>query len=99
MSEQSDWILIGLDETMARRQGVPARMPVPRSEFEGLADKGLGIDAARKWIKEFLTSSELGKSGAWRKQNSALVSSLEAFLDKAPVWERAQKAFAERDYE
>lgn len=99
MSEQGDWVLIGLDEKMARRQGIPARMPVPRGEFEGLADKGLSIDAARKWIKDFLTNSELGKSGVWRKQNSTLVSQLEAFLDKAPLWERAQKAFSERDYE
>ncbi|AUX42040.1 hypothetical protein SOCE26_034650 [Sorangium cellulosum] len=99
MSEQGDWVLIGLDENTARRQGIPARMPVPRGEFEGLAEKGLGIDAARKWIKDFLTNSEPGKSGVWRKQNSALVSQFEAFLDKAPVWERAQKAFAERDYE
>ncbi|MGK4005513.1 tetratricopeptide repeat protein [Sorangium sp. So ce1036] len=99
MSEQGDWVLIGLDENMARRQGLPARMPVPRGEFEGLADKGLSIDAARRWIKDFLTSSEPGKSGVWRKQNSALVSQLEAFLDKAPVWERAQKAFGERDYD
>ncbi|XXY48464.1 tetratricopeptide repeat protein [Sorangium sp. So ce269] len=99
MSEQGDWVLIGLDENTARRQGIPARMPVPRGEFEGLADKGLSIDAARKWIKDFLTNSEPGKSGVWRKQNSALVSQFEAFLDKAPVWERAQKAFGERDYE
>ncbi|WP_437650183.1 tetratricopeptide repeat protein [Sorangium sp. So ce362] len=99
MSEQGDWVLIGLDENMARRQGIPARMPVPRGEFEGLADKGLSIDAARKWIKDFLTSSEPGKSGVWRKQNSTLVSQFEAFLDKTPVWERAQKAFGERDYE
>lgn len=99
MSDQGEWVLIGLDENMARRQGIPARMPVPRGEFEGLADKGLGIDAARRWIKDFLTNSEPGKSGVWRKQNSTLVSQLEAFLDKAPVWERAQKAFGERDYE
>jgi tetratricopeptide (TPR) repeat protein len=99
MTEQSQWVLIGLDEKIARRQGLPSRLPVPRDEFEGLADKGLGIDAARVWIKDFLTNSELGKSGAWRKQNSAVVSSLEAFLDKAPLWERAQKAFSERDHE
>src|SRR5690606_16202213 len=80
MAEQDDWVLIGLDEKMARRQGLPARLPVPRAEFEALADKGLGIDIARKWIKDFLTNSEPGKSGVWRKQNSAVVSSLEAFI-------------------
>lgn len=99
MSDEGEWMLIGLDEKMARRQGLPLRLPVPRGEFEGMAEKGLGIDAARKWIKDFLTNSEAGKSGVWRKQNSALVSSLEAFIDKAPLWERAQKAFAENDYE
>jgi tetratricopeptide (TPR) repeat protein len=99
MSEQSEWVLIGLDEKMARKQGLPARLPVPHGEFEGLADKGLNVDLARKWIKDFLTNSEPGKSGVWRKQNSALIASLEGFIDKAPLWERAQRAFAENDYE
>lgn len=99
MSDEGEWVLIGLDEKMARRQGIPARIPVPKSQFEGLAEKGLSIDACRAWIKDFLTNSEAGKSGVWRKKNSAVVTVLEAFLDKAPLWERAQKAFAERDYE
>jgi tetratricopeptide (TPR) repeat protein len=99
MSEDADWVLIGLDEKMARRQGLPPRIPVPRTEFEGLADKGLGVDAARVWVKNFLTTSEAGKSGVWRKKNAQLVSSLEVFLDKTPLWEKAQKAFGERDFE
>lgn len=92
-------MLLGLDEKMARRQGIPARMPVPRKEFEGLAEKGLSIELARTWIKDFLTNSPAGKDGNWRKKNSQLVGALEAFLDKMPLWERAQKAFAENDYE
>lgn len=99
MSEDGDWVLIGLDEKMARRQGLPARIPVPKAEFEGLADKGLNIELTRKWIKEFLTNSEPGKSGVWRKKNANVVTALEGFVDKAPLWERAQKAFAEKDYE
>jgi len=99
MGDETEWVLIGLDEKMARRQGLPARLPVPKSEFESLADKGLSIDLARAWIKDFLTNSEPGKSGVWRKQNAQVVSSLEGFLDKAPLWERAQKAFAENDYD
>jgi tetratricopeptide (TPR) repeat protein len=98
MSDE-EWVLIGLDEKVARRQGIPARIPVPKKEFEGLADEGLKVDTVRRWIKSFLTDSELGKSGTWRKQNAKMVSSLEAFIDKAPLWDRAQKAFAENDYE
>ena len=94
-----DWVLMGLDEKLARRQGLPARIPVPKAEFEGLAEKGLNIELARKWIKEFLTNSEPGKSGEWRRRNSQMVGALEAFIDKAPLWERAQKAFTEKDYE
>ncbi len=99
MSNEGDWMLLGLDEKMARRQGIPARLPVPRKEFEGLADKGLSIELARKWIKDFLTNSPAGKDGNWRKKNSQMVAALEAFLDKMPLWDRAQKAFAENDYE
>jgi tetratricopeptide (TPR) repeat protein len=94
-----EWVWLGLDEKMARRQGMPAKIPVPKEEFEGIADKGLAVDATRKWIKQFLTSSEAGKSGAWRKKNGQIVAALEVFLDKAPLWERAQKAFADNDYE
>jgi tetratricopeptide (TPR) repeat protein len=94
-----EWIWLGLGEKAARRQGIPAKIPVPKDEFEGIADKGLAIDTTRKWIKQFLTTSEAGKSGQWRKKNSQIVTELEAFLDKAPLWERAQKAFAENDYE
>ena len=99
MSDEGDWMLMALDEKMARRQGIPAKIAVPKSEFEGLADKGLSIDLARKWAKDFLTNSEPGKSGPWRKKNSVIVGALESFLDKMPVWEKAQKAFAENDYE
>lgn len=99
MSDEAEWMQIGLDEKMARRQGLPARIPVPKKDFEGLAEKGLSIDHARKWVKDFLTNSPAGKDGAWRKKNSQMVAALEAFLDKAPLWERAQKAFAENDYE
>ena len=99
MSDEGEWLLIGLDEKMSRRQGIPARMPVPKKDFEGLAEKGLSIDHARKWIKDFLNNSPAGKDGNWRKKNSQIVAALEAFLDTAPLWERAQKAFAENDYE
>ncbi len=98
-NEEGEWVLIGLDEKMARRQGIPARLPVPKGEFEGLADKGLNMEIARKWIKDFLDNSEPGKSGRWRKDNSRVVAALEAFLDKAPVWEKAQKAFGEKNYD
>src|SRR5262249_37124274 len=57
------------------------------------------IDLCRKWVKDFLLNSEAGKSGVWRKKNSAIVAALEGFLDKAPLWDKAQKAFSENDYE
>ncbi len=98
-NEEGEWVLIGLDEKMTRRQGIPSRIPVPKADFEGLAEKGLNLDNARKWIKDFLDNSEQGKSGRWRKDNSKVVAALEAFLDKTPVWEKAQKAFGEKNYD
>lgn len=97
--KQEEWVVIALDAKMARRQGMPAQLPIPKSEFEGLADKGLSIENARKWIKSFLNDSPMGMDGNWRKKNSQLVGSLEVFLDKAPLLERAQKGFQEQDYE
>src|SRR6185295_16824794 len=94
-----DWVLIGLDVKLARRQGLPAQIPVPKAEFEGLADKGLNLELARKWIKDFLENSEPGKSGEWRKKNTKVVGALEVFVDKMPLWERAQKAFAANEFD
>jgi tetratricopeptide (TPR) repeat protein len=97
--DDGGWLLMGLDEKMARRQGLPAQIPVPKAEFEGLAEHGLNIDKARQWVKEFLATSPAGQDGTWRRRNSALVTTLEAFVDNASLWEKAQKAFAENDYE
>jgi tetratricopeptide (TPR) repeat protein len=97
--EGDEWRQVVLDEKMARRQGLPALIPVPKSEFEGLAEKGLNIDKARTWVTAFLTTSPAGQDATWRRRNSALVTGLEAFVDNAPLWAKAQKAFGENDYE
>jgi len=91
--------MIGLDEKVARKQGLPWQMPVPKDQFEGLADKGLPADKARVWASDFLNNSEIGKNGAWRKKNNKLFISLQNFIDKGPLWTKAQKAFAENDFE
>jgi tetratricopeptide (TPR) repeat protein len=96
--DEGGWLLIGLDEKMARRQGLPQQIPVPKAEFEGLADKGLSIDKARVWVKDFLTTSPAGQDGTWRRRNSGIVTALESFVDNAPLWEKAQKAFGANDY-
>jgi tetratricopeptide (TPR) repeat protein len=93
---EGDWVLIALDEKLARRQGVPPRVPVPKGDFEGLADKGMGLDAVRKWAGQFIATAP--KDGAWRTENAALVSSLEAFIGTTELWQRAQQAFASGDY-
>ena len=60
MSEQGDWVLIGLDENTARRQGIPARMPVPRGEFEGLAEKM----RTKGWLPDYGPSTPHPSAGA-----------------------------------
>lgn len=97
-AEQVEFVMIGLDPKMARRQGMPAQVPIPKADFEGLADKGLNMDQARAWAKTFM-ASEIGQNANWRKKNNQLAAQLDAFVDKGPVWERAQKAFQERDFE
>ncbi len=99
MSDEIEWMMIGLDEKVAKRQGLPPQMPVPKSEFEGLADKGLDSDKARKWVSDFVNNSEVGKSSAWRKKNQQLFIALQNFVDKGPLWDKAQKAFAQNDFE
>jgi tetratricopeptide (TPR) repeat protein len=100
MSEaEREWMLMGLDEKMARRQGMPFRVPVPKDKFEGLADTGLPPDQLREWIQDFLTNSPPGKDGNWRRRNAELVNQMEGFVDKTPLWDKAQKLFQENDFE
>ncbi len=99
MSEGEEWLLINFDDVVAKRQGLPPQVPVPKDKFEGLAEKGLPAKEARKWCSDFLNNSEVGKNGAWRKKNAKLVIAMQAFCDCGPLWDKAQKAFAENDFE
>ncbi|MEM1030117.1 MAG: tetratricopeptide repeat protein [Myxococcota bacterium] len=99
MSEEGrEWMLLPLDETMARRQGVPLRVPVPKDEFEGLADVGLSGDKLTGWIRAFLDTAPVAKDGNWRRRNSEVIGQLEGFVDKQPLLEKAQRLFSENDY-
>lgn len=98
-TEEQEWMLLPLDAKMARRQGMPLKVPVPKEEFEGLADDGLSGDKLIGWIKGFLENAPVAKDGNWRRRNSEIVSQLEGFVDKQPLWEKAQKLFAQNDFE
>ncbi len=93
------WVFIKLDEKMARRQGMPFQVPIPKDEFEGLADDGLGGDKLKRYIQSFLEEAPVAKDGTWRRRNSTLISQLEGFIDKGPLWEKAQKLFAQNEYD
>ncbi len=92
-------MMVQLDEKVASQQGFPPKVPVPREHFEGLADRGLKADELREWIKDFLVNSEFGQNATWRRRNSDFVYRLESYVDKGPLLEKAQKAFAENDFQ
>lgn len=94
MSEQGEWVLISLDEKLARRQGMPKTLPVPKGDFEGLAERGLSLESARKWSAAFLSQ----RRGTPAPEHAALYSKLEAFVAKADLWAKAQAAFGARDF-
>ena len=99
MSEDAgDWLLIGLDEKLAKKQGVPARIPVPKGEFESLADKGMTVDQMRGWVSKFITTSPAMHNANWRTTNAALARSFEVFVAKKDSWAKAQEAFAKNDF-
>jgi tetratricopeptide (TPR) repeat protein len=98
-TEGQEWVLLPLEPKMAKRQGLPAQVPVPKEKFEGLADEGLPGARLVEWIRDFFATAAVAQDGNWRRRNSELVSQLEGFVDKQPLWEKAQKLFGENQYE
>jgi tetratricopeptide (TPR) repeat protein len=97
--QEQEWMLLPLDEKLARRQGMPLHVPVPKDKFEGLADDGLTGEKILAWTKDFMENAPVAKDGNWRRRNSHIVSGLEGYVDKQPLWDKAQKLFAENDYD
>jgi tetratricopeptide (TPR) repeat protein len=91
MSEE--WVIIQLDEKVARMHGLPARVPAPKSQFEGIADAGFELPKLKKWITSFLGVAP----PAWRSQNPELAKSYDRFVAKADFWERGMAALSKHD--
>lgn len=89
-----EWMLLGLEDKVARRYGLPPRIPVPKEEYAGLAESGLPPEQVRKWITEFVAKHSSGL----RTQEPELAARLDAYLGKGAHWKRAQDAFAKGDY-
>lgn len=88
------WMVITLDDKIARRQGVPAVIPVPKAELETIAEKGLGLDRVKAWVTAFLKAAP----PSWRAANAPLAKRYDAFLSKLDMWKKGQAAFEKRDY-
>lgn len=88
------WMVITLEDKIARRQGVPAVIPVPKAELETIAEKGLGLDRVKAWVTAFLKAAP----PSWRAQNAPLAKRYDAFLSKLDMWKKGQAAFEKRDY-
>ncbi len=88
-----EWVVIQLDEKVARMHGLPLRVPAPKSEFEGLADAGFELPKLKKWISAFLNVAP----AAWRAENAALAKSYDRFVAKADFWQRGVAALEKQD--
>jgi tetratricopeptide (TPR) repeat protein len=94
-----EWMILPLEPKLARRQGMPLKVPVPKEQFEGLAEAGLTGDKLIEWIKDFFETAEVAKDGNWRRRNSEMVSQLEGFVSKQPLWAKAQELFAKNEFD
>ena len=88
-----EWVVIQLDEKVARMHGLPLRVPAPKTEFEGLADAGFELPKLKKWITAFLGVA----SPAWRAENVDLAKSYDRFIAKADFWQRGITALQKKD--
>jgi tetratricopeptide (TPR) repeat protein len=94
MSDAVEWLLVGLEEKLARRQGIPSKVPVPKGDFESLAETGLDPDRLKKWLTAFLAATP----PQWRTENPDLAKSYDRYLSKVDLWAKAQGAFAKEDF-
>lgn len=95
--DAGDWVLVTIDQKLARKQGVPSRIPIPKSEFEKLADEGMSVEKMREWVGKFVATSPAMHNAAWRTENVALARSFEVFIAKKDGWAKAQQAFQRKD--
>ena len=94
MTTAGEWGLIQLDEKLAKRAGMPPRLPVPKGKMEELGDQGMSHQVARQWIQEFL--GVMGPS--LEKQDPQLAQRYRAYLAKSNHWQKAEAAFAQQDF-
>ena len=88
-----DWVLISLDEKLAKRQGV-RRACRYRGEFEGLCERGMGSRRCGGPVVPL----ERPKDTAWRTENSVARGEPRGVHLEAGLWAKAQKAFAANDF-
>ncbi|MGZ3417830.1 MAG: tetratricopeptide repeat protein [Polyangiales bacterium] len=88
-----EWVFLGLEEKVARRYGLPPRIPVPKDKYEGVADTGLPPEQVRAWVTAFVGQH----SNGLRAKEPQLLARYEAFLGKAEHWKKAHEAFAKGD--
>lgn len=93
MAEAGEWVVLNLDEKMAKRHGMPAQLPMPKERFEELGVEGLSHEMAQRWVKAFL-----GVAGPTLRQKQPQdAKRYEAYLSKMQFWKDAQKAFEKQD--
>ncbi|MBN2194419.1 MAG: tetratricopeptide repeat protein [Polyangiaceae bacterium] len=93
MADQGEWVLIQLDEKLAKRSGMPPQVPVPKAEFEALGDRGLTQQEVRKNVQAFATAA----AATLRSKDPNLAKRFDAYLAKQTFWQKAEGALAQQD--
>jgi tetratricopeptide (TPR) repeat protein len=88
-----EWVLLALDEKVARRSGSPPKLPLPEAEAEKVAKQGLSADSIRKYIAQFLQQAP----SSFRVENPELAARFDAYAGKGVFLERAEKALSTGD--
>jgi tetratricopeptide (TPR) repeat protein len=88
-----EWTLMVLDDKIARRNGVPPKIPVPKAEMAGMADDGMSAAKVRDWVTRFMTTHGDGV----RRTDADLARRLDAYVGKQDAWKKAQEAIQKSD--
>jgi tetratricopeptide (TPR) repeat protein len=93
MDDDRSWVFLKLDESAARRSGMPVEIPLMKKDMAAVAEQGLTAETVRKAITAFQRQAP----SSWRSANAKLAARYDVYVGKATFADRAAAAMKKGD--